>query len=53
MLYDNITHQQVIIPKGKEMSDHMKKSVTEKLEPLPHKGNKMFRLEERARVIGL
>ena len=38
----------VHIPGNKELSDHMKRSVTEKLLPQPHKGHAFFRLEERA-----
>lgn len=50
MLYDAKTHKPVFIPKGKNMSDHMKASVIEKLEPLPTKHDSFFRIEERARM---
>jgi len=50
MLYDAKTHQPVFIPKGKCLSDHMKASVIEKLEPLPTKNNYFFSIEKRARM---
>ena len=49
MLYDKAGNQ-VFVPKNKEMSDHMKRTHDEKLEPLPHKGDKIFRMEERAHL---
>ena len=51
MLYDAKTMQPIFINPKKEMSDHMKRSVVEKLDVLDHKGHKFFRLEERARMI--
>lgn len=50
MLYDAKTHKPVFIPKGKNMSDHMKASVIEKLEPLPTKHDSFFHIEKRARM---
>ena len=50
MLYDAKTHQPVFVNPKKEMSDHMKRSVIEKLNTLPHKGHPFFRLEERATI---
>ena len=51
MLRDIITGKEVHIPKGKELSDHMKRSLHETKEVLDHKGDKFFRLEERAHII--
>ena len=48
MLYDAKTHQSIFIQKGKELSDHQKRSVIEKLEPLPTKHDSFFRIENRA-----
>ena len=47
MLY-NRKGQQVHIPANKELSDGQRRALREKLEPLPHKGHKMFRLDQRA-----
>lgn len=43
--------KQVTFPSNKELSDHAKRSVTEKLYPAPYKGHTFFRLEERANII--
>jgi len=50
MLRNIYTNQVVHIPHNKEMSDHMKRSVRETKEVLDHKGDKFFRLEERAHI---
>lgn len=50
MLYSTITGKQIHIPANKDMTDSMKRSVTEKLEAPSHKGHAFFRLEERARI---
>jgi len=47
MLY-NKQGQQVNFPVNHLLSDATRRTLTEKLEPLPHKGHKMFRLEVRA-----
>lgn len=50
-LFNIKTNQPVSIPKNKPLSDHMKRSVTERLIPETHKGHHFFRLEERARIL--
>jgi len=52
MLYSAITGKPVFFPPNRELSEHQKRVTVEKLEPLPYKGHKMFRLEERAKIIG-
>jgi len=47
-LYHAQTKQRVLIPANRPLSDHMKRSVIEKLEPATHKGHSFFRLEARA-----
>ena len=49
MLY-NRKGEQVHIPANKELSDGQRRALREKLEFLPHKGNKMFRLDQRANM---
>ena len=46
----NSKGQLVNLPKGKELSDHAKRQLTEKLEPQDHKGHAFFRVEERAHL---
>jgi hypothetical protein len=48
MLY-NTAGQQVQL--NERATDNQRAQVREVLEPLPHKGNKLFRLEERARIV--
>ena len=50
MLFDK-NGKVVHIAPNKELSDHMKRSVTEKLIPQPYKGHAFFRLEERVHGI--
>lgn len=50
MLFNIQTNQPVSIPKTKQLTDNMKRSVTERLIPETHKGHHFFRLEERARI---
>ena len=50
MLYDP-SGKQVHIPHGKELSDNQKRDLREVKEPQDYHGHKMFRLEERARII--
>lgn len=49
MLY-NRQGQQVHIPAKKQLSDNAKRHLREKLEFLLHKGNKMFRLDQRCKL---
>jgi len=49
-MFYNKAGQQVLIPATKQLSDHARATLTEKLEPLPHKGHAFFRVEERANM---
>lgn len=51
MLYDQHSGKQVHVPHGKELSDNQKRNLREVNEPQDYHGHKMFRLEERARII--
>lgn len=51
MLYDQHSGKQIHIPHGKELSDNQKRDLREVKEPQDYHGHKMFRLEERARII--
>ena len=50
MLYDQQS-KQVHVPHGKELTDNQKRNLREVNEPQDYHGHKMFRLEERARII--
>lgn len=50
MLFAKNTNQVVSINPKKELSDHMKRILDEKLIPETHKGHPFFSIEERARV---
>ena len=50
MLYNKKTGQPVSIPARHELTDNQKRNVIEKLEPLPTKHDKFFRLDQRAKI---